>query len=128
MSNSSQLTSTLGIVLGAVLVALGVGAYVATDFASVTALIPAFFGVVIALLGVAGRQLDRDRIAVYGIGVLALLGILGSARVVPDAIALVADDAVDSVVATVSQSAMILICLVLLVAVVRDGLDLRRSP
>ncbi|MEY7848755.1 hypothetical protein AB7C87_06070 [Natrarchaeobius sp. A-rgal3] len=122
MDSSGQLTSTVGTALGVVLVALGVSAYVVTDFASVTALIPAIFGVLIALLGVAGRQFDRGRAAVYGIGALAVLGILGSARVVPDAIVLVTGGDVDSVVATVSQSAMILVCVVLLGAVAKDVL------
>ncbi|MWV40512.1 hypothetical protein [Natrialba sp. INN-245] len=124
MNTSGQLTSTVGIALGVVLVALGVGAYVVTDFASVTALIPAIFGVLIVVLGVVGRQFGRGQVAVYGIGALAVLGILGSARVVPDAIALMTGGSVDSVVATVSQSAMILVCLALLGAVATETLDL----
>ncbi len=40
MNPSGQLTSTVGIALGTVLLVLGVGAYVVTDFASATALIP----------------------------------------------------------------------------------------
>lgn len=42
----------LSIVLGVALVVLGAGAYVLSDFASITALIPAIFGVLIAILGV----------------------------------------------------------------------------
>ncbi|RQG89003.1 hypothetical protein EA462_11495 [Natrarchaeobius halalkaliphilus] len=109
--------------LGIVLVLLGIGAYVGTGFASVTALIPAFFGVLIALFGVAGGRLDRERLATYGIVALSILGIVGSAQSVPDAIALLTGDSVDSVVATASQAVMILVCLVLLGVVALDRIE-----
>ncbi|ELY40471.1 hypothetical protein [Natronorubrum tibetense] len=113
-------TPALGIGLGIALVAVGIGAYVLSDFASVTALIPAVFGVAIAVLGVVGWQTDRQRLAIYGIGALALLGVLGSARGIPDVVALLTRGAVESTVAAVAQGSMILIGLVLLVAVGRD--------
>lgn len=119
MANSSTSAFTLGIVLGIVLVVLGIGAYVLSDFASVTALIPAFFGVLIAILGVMGRQTGRQRLAAYGIGFLAVLGVLGSARGIPDIIALLTGGSVESVIAAVSQGTMIVICLVLLAAVIQ---------
>lgn len=125
MTNSGNTTFTLGIVLGLSLVVLGVGAYVLSDFASVTALIPAVFGVLIVLLGMLGRQTGRDRLAVYGIGGLAALGVLGSARGIPDLIALATGDPVDSIIAAISQGAMIVICLVLLGTVAKYVLDTR---
>nr|WP_245634129.1 hypothetical protein [Halalkalicoccus paucihalophilus] len=110
----------LGIVLGTALVALGVGAYVLSNFVSVTALIPAVFGVLIAVLGVVGYQrTDRQRLAAYGIGLLAVLGVLGSTRGIPDIIALLTGGAVESTIATISQGTMIVICLVLLAAVIQ---------
>ena len=123
MSATRSTTPTLGIGLGIALVVLGIGAYVLSDFTSVTALIPAVFGVAIALLGVVGRQTPRQRLAVYGIGALALLGVLGSARGIPDVIALLTGGSVESTVAAVAQGSMILIGLVLLVAVARDLLS-----
>ncbi|EMA36295.1 hypothetical protein [Halobiforma nitratireducens] len=119
-SSRSTDTPELGIALGAVLVALGVGAYVISDFASITALIPAIFGIVIVGLGVAARRTPREKLAVLGIGVVSLLGVLGSARGVPDVIALLTGGAVDSTVAAVTQGAMILLGLVLLLAAGRD--------
>ncbi|APX97904.1 hypothetical protein [Natronorubrum daqingense] len=125
MSDVGERTATLGAIVGAVLVVLGIGAYVLTDFASVTALIPTFFGVLIAALGAIGRDESRERGALYGIGALAVLGAVGSARAVPDIIALVSGESVDSVVATVSQGAMIVFCLVLVVGVGRYVLETR---
>lgn len=125
MTDPGKLASTLGIVLGLALGVLGVGAYVLSDFASITALIPTVFGVLIALLGVVGRQPDRQRLAVYGIGLLALLGVLGAARGIPGVIALLTGESVESAIAAVSQGAMILISLVLLAAVIKYVLDTR---
>ena len=127
MRNAGTSAFTLGIGLGIVLVVVGVGAYVLSDFASVTALIPTFFGVLIAVLGVIGRQTDRHRLAAYGIGLLAVLGVLGSTRGIPDIIALLSGESVDSTIAAVSQGAMIVICLVLLAAAIQVVLDTRAT-
>ena len=118
----------LGIVLGTALVAVGVGAYALSDFVSATALIPAFFGVLITVLSVVGyQQIDRQRTAAYGIGLLAVLGVLGSTRGIPDIIALLTGGTVESPVAAVSQGAMIAICLVLLAVVIQVTRDARMT-
>jgi hypothetical protein len=128
MASSRPSTFMLGIVLGIALVVLGVGAYVLSDFASITALIPAFFGILIAILSVVGyQQTDRQRLAAYGIGLLAVLGVLGSTRGIPDIIALVTGGAVESTMAAVSQGAMIAVCLVLLTAVIQFIRDTRTT-
>lgn len=128
MASSGTSAFMLGIVLGIALIVLGVGAYVLSDFASITALIPTFFGVLIAILGVVGyRQPNRQRMAAYGIGLLAVLGILGSTRGIPDIIALLTGETVESTIAAVSQGTMILICLVLLAAVIQFIRDTRTT-
>lgn len=128
MASSRTSAFVLGIVLGAALVALGVGAYVLSEFASVTALIPAVFGVLITVLGLVGYQRsDRQRLAAYGIGLLAVLGVLGSTRGIPDIIALLTGGTVESTIATVSQGTMIVVCLVLCVAVLQFIRDRRTT-
>ncbi|WP_331234405.1 hypothetical protein [Natronorarus salvus] len=117
MAETTTTVPTAGLVAGGVLVVLGIGSYTLSGFASVTALIPAFFGLLIALLAVAGRRRDRPRLASYGIAALALVGIAGSARGLPDVLALLTGGTVDSTVAAVSQGGMILVCLLLLVVV-----------
>ncbi|WP_218143716.1 hypothetical protein [Halohasta litchfieldiae] len=95
---------------------------------SITALIPAFFGVLIAILSLVGyRQTDRQRLAAYGIGLLAVLGVLGSTRGIPDIIALLTGGAVDSPIAAVSQGVMIAVCLVLLATVIQVVRDTRTT-
>lgn len=112
-------TFDISLWLGIALVLLGIVAYVLSEFASVTALIPTFFGVVIAGLAVAGPRTARERLAAYGIGLLAVLGAVGSARGLTDLVALLSGEEVESVIAPVSQGLMILVCLVLLVAVMQ---------
>ncbi|MFO7832871.1 MAG: hypothetical protein R6V31_02145 [Halohasta sp.] len=128
MESSKMSAFMLSIVLGIALVVLGVGAYVLSDFASITAFIPTVFGALIAILGMVGhRGTDRQRQAAYGIGLLAVLGVLGSTRGIPDIIALLTGGAVESTTAVVSQGAMIVICLVLLLAMIQFIRDTRST-
>jgi uncharacterized membrane protein len=64
--------------VGATLVVVGVVAYVATGFASVTALLPSLLGLVIAVLGVVAARVDAGQHAIHAALVVALLGLLGS--------------------------------------------------
>ncbi len=64
--------------VGAILVVVGVVAYVATGFASVTALLPALLGLVIGVLGVVAARIDAGQHAIHAALVVALLGLLGS--------------------------------------------------
>lgn len=69
---------------GSALVLLGIGAYVGSEMASVTALIPAFFGAAVLVCGVAASRPRWARGAVIGASAVAVLGVVGSlARIVP---------------------------------------------
>jgi hypothetical protein len=72
------------LIFASVLVALGVGSYLGTGRVSVTALIPAFFGLVVALLTLLGWLApslgSAMRHATTG---LAVLGFLATARSLP---------------------------------------------
>jgi hypothetical protein len=68
------------IATGIALIVLGLGAYVLTGASSLTALIPAGFGLPFVLAGLVARH-DRVRLhAIHVAAVLALLGFLGSVR------------------------------------------------
>lgn len=118
MSETGEQTTVLGRILGGVLVVVGIGAYVISGFASATALIPSVFGVLIAALSLLGGD-DTPDTAIYGIGLLAVLGLVGSMRGVPEIVALVTGGSADAPVAAVTQGVMILVCLVLVGAVGR---------
>ncbi|MDG5758825.1 hypothetical protein QA600_05665 [Natronococcus sp. A-GB1] len=108
-----------GIAIGILLILLGVVAYVGTGFASVTALIPAFFGIAIVAIGWLGRATGRRRLPIYGYGLLALLGIAGSTRGLSDVWTLATGGSVDSPIGAVSQAAMVVLCFALLFLVGR---------
>lgn len=68
------------IALGVALIVLGLAGYVLTGMASVTALIPAFFGIVIALAGLVARDERKRKHAMHAAVAVALIGFLGSIR------------------------------------------------
>lgn len=65
--------------IGGALVLLGVASYGMTEAKSVTALIPAFFGLPIALLGYLSRNDNLRKHVMHAAALLGLLGLLGSA-------------------------------------------------
>ena len=71
--------ANLTVRVGTLLVLMGIGSYVATGMVSVTALIPAFFGAPIAVLGQLAKNETRRKHAMHGAVLLGLLGFLGSA-------------------------------------------------
>lgn len=64
--------------LGAILIVVGVVAYIATAFASWTALLPAVLGAVLVACGLIG--LKRRKIGIHIALAMALLGLLGTGR------------------------------------------------
>ncbi|MCU4926571.1 hypothetical protein OB905_11360 [Halobacteria archaeon AArc-dxtr1] len=116
MTDTDTMLPTVTIATGAALAVIGVAAYVLSDFASMTALIPALFGILFVILGAVAREPERRRISTYGIAVLALLGISGSAQGLPDIIELVTGGSPESTLAAVTQGTMIIAGAVLLVA------------
>ena len=68
------------IALGVALIVLGLAGYSLSGAVSLTALIPAAFGLLFVLAGVLARDDRRRMHAMHAAVVLALLGFLGSAR------------------------------------------------
>jgi hypothetical protein len=75
-----QRMASTTVALGVALIVLGLAGYFLTDAASLTALIPAAFGIVIVLAGLIGREERRRKHAIHVAVVVALLGFLGSVR------------------------------------------------
>lgn len=112
---------------GAALVVLGIGAYVGSGADSVTALIPAFFGIVLAGLGWAGRGEDRRALAMHIAAGVALLGFLGGAMGLASLPALLSGDELDRPWAVATQSAMAIILAVYLALSIRSFVTARRT-
>ncbi len=114
------------IVCGILLILIGLIGYVnsiATNHASVTALIPAFFGIVLALLGVGARIKESLRKQLmHAAVVVALLGFIASAGRLVSKLGELAYSA-----ATVSQVSMALVCLLFVILAIKSFADARRK-
>lgn len=115
------------LVFGVVLVILGVGAYFVTGQESVTALIPAFFGVVFVVLGRIMNDPAKLKHAGHAAALLAILGLAGSFRGVPSTLTLMQGGEVERPEAAVAQAIMALLCVVFLVGAVKSFVDARRE-
>ena len=105
---------------------LGIGGYQGSGHASVTALIPAAFGVPLVLLGLLARS-ERYRMhAMHGAVLLGLLGVLGTLRGVfrlPSAFA----GTLERPFAVYAQSAMAVLCAAFVALCVRSFIAARRA-
>jgi hypothetical protein len=100
------------LVFGSVLVLLGIGGFAGTGARSVTALIPAFAGVLFLILGIIAQKGSSQarRHAMHGAVILALLGFAGAGRGLVGLAILLGGGNVQRPVAVVMQSAMALVC------------------
>lgn len=111
---------------GAALILLGIVSYIGSGADSVTALIPAFFGIVLLLVGLAGEAQQRRALMMHIAAVLALVGFLGSAMGFADLPDLLAGDDVERPWAVAAQSIMATVLVVYLVLAVRSFILARR--
>ncbi|MDQ3070052.1 MAG: hypothetical protein M3R55_10025 [Acidobacteriota bacterium] len=114
------------IALGVVLIIVGLAGYFLTGGTSYTALIPAGFGLVIALLGVVARDESKRKHAVHGAVVVALLGLLGSARGLMQ-IGGVFDGTAARPAAVISQTVMAVLTLGYIILAVRSFIAARSA-
>ena len=112
--------------LGVALVVVGLAGYFMTGGVSVTALIPAAFGVVIAIMGAIARSPGARKHAMHAAVAIALLGFLGSVRGLLQ-IGAVLDGTAARPAAVISQSIMAVLTLVYIVLAVRSFVEARRA-
>jgi multisubunit Na+/H+ antiporter MnhF subunit len=116
------------ILFGVILIVLGVVGYIATGAVSVTALIPSFFGGVLALLGWLALNERYRRHAMHIAVVVGLLGFLGTARGLAALPRLVSDPAtIDRPAAVVAQAVMAILMIVYVSLGVRSFIAARRA-
>ena len=117
----------LSIGLGIVLSLLGVIGYAASGAESITALIPAFFGIPILVLGLIGRRESLRKHMMHAVTALALIGFAGSARGLSSLIDLLSGHDLARPLATAMQSIMALLTLGFVVLAVKSFIDARRQ-
>ncbi len=117
--------ANITIITGIILVIMGVGSYFGTGSGSVTALIPTFFGVPIAALGVVSRNEKYRMHAMHVAVLLGLIGFLGGAVMGIKGLATGKLD--ERPVAVVMQLVMGVVCLVFVVLCVKSFIDVRKA-
>jgi len=108
------------IVVGVLLSTIGLLGYLSSDSRSLTALIPLAFGSLLELCGVLALNPAMKKHAMHAASMLALLGMLGSARGLPGFVTVLTGGTVARPVAAIVQGAMFVICLVFLVLCIRS--------
>lgn len=117
----------LSIALGVILTLLGVIGYAVSGGESVTALIPAFFGIPILGLGIAARKESLRKHMMHAITLLALIGFAGSVRGLSSLLNMLSGVDVARPLATVMQSIMALLTLGFVILAVKSFIDARRQ-
>lgn len=123
--NPNSPLPNLTILYGVVLILLGIGGYLAGGSSSATALIPAFFGLPVALLGWVARNEKWRKHAMHVAVMLGLLGLLGTFRGLLQLPALI-DGTAARPLAVVSQSIMAVLSLIYVAFCVKSFIDARR--
>ncbi len=114
------------IIVGLLLIAIGVVGYIhgmMNEKASVTALIPAFFGIVIALLGIAANA--KESLRKHLMHAAVVVGLIGF--IVPFGRVMSKISEFSLSAAVISQLAMAAVCLVFVVLAVRSFIAARSS-
>jgi len=114
---------------GVVLIVLGMWGFIATGSAHPTALIPAYFGLVLAISGgLATTENAKRRMLWMHIAVtVGLLGFLGTVAAVVDEVRMLRGTVFPHPIAVEEKAAMSLLCLVFVVLCVRSFIAARRS-
>lgn len=112
---------------GLALIVLGLVGYLGSGMVSPTALIPSFFGIVLAALGFVGRNPARRKMAMHIAVVVALLGFIGSVRGLGTAVLMLTGQPAARPVAAVSQAIMAILTLMFTVMCVRSFINARRG-
>lgn len=116
-----------------VLIALGIVSFVISDFASVTALIPSFFGIVLlilALVAMSAEKKDQTGVKKHTIHAalgVTLLGLIGSFRGIPVFIGSFGGEELARPMATYAQVVMFVLCAYLLFAGVQSFIKARKE-
>lgn len=120
--------SKLSINTGIILIVLGILSYILTGAASVTALIPSFFGIAFVGLGfLAKKSESMKKHSMHAALLLAILGLGGSFGGLISMIGAIGGEAPERLGASIGQAIMAIVCIVFLVAGVKSFIDARKA-
>ena len=104
---------------------LGVGSYALSGAASMTALIPAFFGLLLAGSGLLART--NLKLGGHLAALVGLLGFLGTARSFTKVPALLSGEPVARATAVWIQAGFAVLCLIFIALCVKSFIDTRKA-
>jgi hypothetical protein len=112
---------------GIVLVLVGIISYLVTQGASLTALIPSAFGLLLMILGMMALKETLRKHAMHGAAVVGLIGFLGSAGGLVTLFSMMSGTAVEQPAAAIARSVMAIICASFVALTVRSFIEARRA-
>ena len=118
-------TTTIG--FGVVLIVLGLGGYFGYSMVSLTALIPAAFGILLVIFGALARDDKRRKMAMHIAVTVGLLGFLGAVPGLLKLPTLLSGGVVARPPAVVAQSIMAALMAVYVGMCVKSFIDARRK-
>ena len=114
----------VGVFTGLVLVALGVGAYLGSGRESVTALIPAFFGIPLVLTSALSFN---EKLLKMGMHIAATIGLLGFIAPLGRLISVAIKGKFEMNMATSCMIGMSIVCLLFVLLCVKSFIDVRKA-
>jgi len=115
------------IVFGIILIILGIVSYFGISSESITALIPAFLGIPVLILGFLALNEKYLKHAMHAAAVLMLLGFAGTVSGLIKFIRMIGGEVFERPSAIIIQAIMAVICLIFLVFAIKSFIDARRK-
>jgi len=115
------------IVFALVLILLGVVGFFGTGMVSITALIPAFFGLLFLIAGLLARRETLRKHAMHAASLLALVAIMGTVGGVADLIRVISGNMEINATAAASKSAMAILSIIYFILCLKSFIDARRN-
>lgn len=117
----------VAMLFGVIFIILGLVAYFGVSSESITALIPAFLGLPMLILGWVAQNEKYLKHAMHGAAVLALLGLGGTVGGLIKFFRMIGGEQFERGSAITVQAIMALLCLIFLIFAVRSFIDARRK-
>lgn len=115
------------IALGIIFTIMGLYGYFGISSESITALIPAFFGIPLLILGWMGLNDKYLKHAMHAAAVLTLIGFAGTVSGLIKFIKMVSGEEIQRPAAVTVQAIMAILCLLFIIFAVKSFIDARRN-
>jgi phosphoglycerol transferase MdoB-like AlkP superfamily enzyme len=119
--------ANLSIIYGIIFILMGLISYFGISSESITALIPAFFGIPMLILGWLGLNEKYLKHTMHGAAVLMLLGFFGTIGGLIKFFKLLGGVQPERPAAVIVQAIMALMCILFLVFAVKSFIDARKN-